>query len=95
MHRFIQVLIEIANEENKNFILTTHSEHIVSPLLNAVTGKKLKAEDLKIYYLYKDKKETIIEDQVINEKGQITGGLKSFYETELREVKDFFQVVRE
>lgn len=92
MDRFMQVLIDITKEENKCFIITTHSEHIVSSLLNAVAGKKIKAEDLKIFYLYKEKRNSIIESQKINEKGQVEGGLKSFYETELKEIKDFFQV---
>ena len=95
MDRFIQALIEIAKEENKNFLITTHSEHIVSSLLHSVTKKKLKPEDLRIFYLYKEKKKSVIENQQINEKGQIEGGLKSFYETELKEIKEFFQVKQE
>ncbi len=92
MDKFIQVLIEIAKEENKNFIITTHSEHIVSSLLNSVSKKRLKSEDLRVLYLHKDKKRSTIENQQINDKGQIEGGLKSFYETELEEIKGFFQV---
>ncbi len=92
MDKFIQVLIEIAKDENKNFIITTHSEHIVSSLLNSVSKKRLKSEDLRVLYLHKDKKRSTIENQQINDKGQIEGGLKSFYETELEEIKGFFQV---
>ncbi len=95
MNKFIQALIEITNEEDKRFLITTHSEHIVSSLLNSVSKKALKPEDLRIFYLYKDKKKSIIEKQIINAKGQVEGGLKSFYETELKETKDFFNVSRE
>ena len=95
MDKLVDVLIEIAKEEGKSFILTTHSEHIVLSLLNKVAQKKVSPEDIKIYYLAKSGKKTEIEKQEINEKGQIKGGLKGFYETELRLVKDFFSVPEE
>lgn len=95
INRFIQTLIEITYEENKKFLITTHSEHIVSSLMNSVSKKQLKPEDLRIFYLHKDKRKSIIEKQIINAKGQVEGGLKSFYETELKEIKEFFNVNQE
>ena len=90
MDKLVSVFIDIVKEENKNFIITTHSEHIVLSLLNKIAQKKIKTEDVRIYYLSKDKKRTKIEKQEINERGQISGGLKGFYETELKEVQNFF-----
>lgn len=95
MGKLMDVLIQITKEESKNFIITTHSEHIVLPLLNSVAKKKISPNDIRIYYLYKDGKETRIEKQEVNEKGQIKGGLKGFYETELREVREFFNIPEE
>jgi predicted ATPase len=95
MDKLVNVLIEIAKEEDKNFIISTHSEHIVLSLLNKVAQKKVSPSDLRIYYLSKDKRKTKIEKQEVNEKGQIKGGLKGFYETELKEVKDFFNIPEE
>lgn len=90
MDKLVTVFIDIVKEENKRFIITTHSEHIVLSLLNKIAQKKIKPEDVRIYYFSKEKKQIKIEKQEINEKGQIRGGLKGFYETELKEVKDFF-----
>ena len=90
MDKLVSVFIDIVKEENKNFIITTHSEHIVLSLLNKIAQKKIKTEDVRIYYLSKDKKRTKIEKQEIIERGQISGGLKGFYETELKEVQNFF-----
>jgi predicted ATPase len=95
MSKLINVLIKIANEEDKNFIISTHSEHIVLSLLNKVVNKNINPSDVKIYYLSKDGKKNKIEQQEINDKGQIKGGLKSFYEAELKEVKDFFNISEE
>jgi predicted ATPase len=92
MNKVINALIELAYDENKQFIITTHSEHIVSSALNSVSQKKLDIEDLKLFYIHKQKKQTIIEEQKINDKGQVEGGLKSFYQTDLKDIKDFFKI---
>lgn len=95
MDKLVNVFIEIIKEEDKQFIISTHSEHIVLSLLNKVAQKKISPNDIRIYYLSKYRKKTKIEKQEINEKGQIEGGLKGFYETELKEIKDFFNIPKE
>jgi predicted ATPase len=92
MDKLVDTFVKISQEEDKSFIISTHSEHIVLSLLNEVAKNKIKPEDVCIYYLSKEGKETKIERQEINEKGQIKGGLKSFYEAELKQVKDFFSI---
>jgi predicted ATPase len=92
MDKLVDVFVRIAQEEEKSFIISTHSEHIVLSLLNEVAKNRIKPEDVCIYYLSKDGKETKIERQEVNEKGQIKGGLKGFYEAELKQVKEFFSV---
>lgn len=95
MDKFIKVLIELAYDESKQFIITTHSEHIVSSVLTNMHKLKKEPDDLKLYYLYKDKKRTVVESQKINEKGQVEGGLKSFYQTDLKDIRDFFNIKEE
>ncbi len=92
MDKLVDVFVSIAQNEEKNLIISTHSEHIVLSLLNHVAQGKLNAQDIYIYYLSKNDKETIIERQEVSEKGQIRGGLKSFYEAELKQVKEFFDI---
>ena len=92
MDKLVDIFVRISQEEEKNFIISTHSEHIVLSLLNQVAKNKIKPEDVCVYYLSKEGKETKIERQEVNEKGQIKGGLKGFYETELKQIKDFFSV---
>lgn len=95
MDKLVNVFIEIVKEEEKSFIISTHNEHIVLSLLNKVAQKKINSNDIKIYYFSKYGKRVKIEKQEVNEKGQIKGGLKGFYETELREVKEFFKIPEE
>jgi len=95
MDKLLSVFTEIVKEEDKNFIISTHSEHIVLSLLNNVVQKKISPDDIRIYYLSKERRKTKIEKQEVNEKGQIKGGLKGFYETELKEVKEFLNIPKE
>jgi predicted ATPase len=92
MDKLVDVFIRIVQDEDKSFIISTHSEHIVLSLLNKVANGKLKPEDIRIYYLSKMGKETVIEKQEVNDKGQVKGGLKGFYEAELKQVKEFFSI---
>jgi predicted ATPase len=92
MDKLVDVLVQIVQDEDKNFIISTHSEHIVLSLLNKVAKGKLRPEDVCIYYLYKKGRDTVVERQEVNEKGQVKGGLKGFYETQLKQIKEFFSV---
>jgi predicted ATPase len=92
MDKLVDVFVNISQEEGKSFIISTHSEHIVLSLLNEVAKNRIKPEDVCIYYLSKDGKETKIERQEVNEKGQVKGGLRGFYEAELKQVKEFFSI---
>jgi predicted ATPase len=89
MDRVMEALIDISIEENKQFVISTHSEHIVSSALTHVSQKRIRPEDVRLFYIHKDKKNTSIELQDVNEKGQVKGGLRSFYENGLRNIRDF------
>ena len=91
--KLVDALVEIAYEENKQFLISTHNEHLMSCLLASVSDKKLKPDDLKVYYLTKDGKKTTVEHQVVNEHGQISGGLKNFYEAELENLAKLFNII--
>ena len=90
--KLVDIFVRISQDENKSFIISTHSEHIVLSLLNKVANNRLKPEDVRIYYLTKKGRDTVIEKQEVNDKGQVKGGLKGFYEAELKQVRDFFGV---
>ena len=92
MDKLVDVFTQIVKDEDKSFIISTHSEHIVLSLLNKVAKGRLRPEDICMYYLSKKGKDTVIEKQEVNEKGQVKGGLKGFYEAELRQVREFFAV---
>lgn len=90
IERFIQVLVEIAEKEDKQFIFSTHSEHLLMSLLAEVYEEKLAADDLKVYFLQKEGAETKIEAQEVQPNGQIKGGLKNFLATQMHLAQRFF-----
>ncbi len=89
IERFVKVLVEIAEKEDKQFIFSTHSEHWLLSMLAEVNDGNLQAEDLKVYYLYKDGRETKIENQAVLQNGQIEGGLRNFLDAEMHLTQRF------
>jgi len=92
INRLVDVLFKIIEKENKQLLITTHSEHFISAILRNVANKTIKPNHAKIYYLKKENDATIFEHQAINDKGQISGGLKSFYEGELKAFENIFKI---
>lgn len=90
--KLVSVLIEMAEHEDKQFLISTHSEHFISSLLKSVVKSEIRSEDVRVYYLEKTRKETHTAYQEINADGQIRGGLKNFYQTELSNLKSFFKI---
>jgi AAA15 family ATPase/GTPase len=90
--KLVSVLIEMAEHEDKQFLVSTHSEHFINSLLKNVADGKIKNEEVRVYYLDKTRRETKTEFQKINSDGQIEGGLKNFYQTELSNLKTFFKI---
>ena len=87
----VKTLCSIVKEENKQIVLTTHSEVFVSSILAAVRRKDITPKDVKGYLVKKEGKQTRFEEQKINENGQVEGGLSSFMEGELEDLKVFFE----
>ena len=90
--RLVSVIVEIAEKEGKQFLVSTHSEHFITALLNKVSEKEINSEDINVYYLTKEGMNTEVEAQAINENGQIEGGLKNFYADELNNLKTLFKI---
>jgi energy-coupling factor transporter ATP-binding protein EcfA2 len=84
-----QAMVRMVHEEEKQLVISTHSEPLVTAFLSLVAQDKLSPAELACYLAIKDKKTSRFERQTVNEKGQIEGGLGSFMEGELEEIKAF------
>ena len=92
VHNLAQAIVRMVKEEEKQFLITTHSEALVLALLSQVAKHDIGPDDLACYLASKTKKATHFERQSVNSKGQIEGGLKTFMEAELEDLKVFLGV---
>ena len=89
------VLVEEAKADNKQVIMTTHSEHVAGRLLTLVAEGKLSPEEVAIYSFEKDEDGVCSAQEIeVTEHGQVVGGLKSFFEADLDEMRRFVDALR-
>jgi len=86
-----RAITNMAHDEGKNFVISTHSEAFLVAFLALVAGGELSPSEIACYWAHKDRKITTFEHQSINSAGQIEGGLGSFMEGEMEDVIAFFQ----
>ena len=90
-----EVLAETAKAEDKQIIMTTHSEHIAGRLLTLVAENKLTTEELAIYSFEKDSKGECTASEIeITERGQTKGGLRSFFQADMDEMSRYVEALR-
>ena len=93
IRRLARALTEMVREErSKHLIISTHSEQFIMSLLALVADGTYSPEDLAIYLVTKEGKESKFHRQQVNENGQVEGGLASFMEGELEDMKAFLGV---
>ena len=92
IREFARVLSHLVNEEGKQLVFTTHSEQFLLSLLACVKEKRLRAEQLRCYHVSRERKQTVFNHEPVSNDGQISGGLSSFMEGELRDIKSFLAV---
>ena len=86
------VLAEAAKAEDKQLIMTTHSEHILGRLLTLVAEEKLSKDELAIYSFEKDDVGVCTAGEIeVTEDGRVIGGLKDFFETDLAELDRYIR----
>ena len=91
-----EVLADTAKDEDKQIIMTTHSEHIAGRLLTLVAENKLTTEELAIYSFEKDENtgECTASEIKITERGQTSGGLTGFFDTNLAEMDRYVKALQ-
>lgn len=86
------IFAEIARE-NKQLLITSHSEHMLFRFLTNVAEKRLAHGDLSVYYFEKNEV-TKARELKVNEKGMIEGGLSGFFEADVTELRRYIEALR-
>ena len=90
-----EVLADTAKTEDKQIIMTTHSEYVAGRLLTLVAEGKLTTDELAIYYFEKDDKGECSATEIeVTERGQTKGGLSSFDEATRNEMRRYADGLR-
>ena len=89
VNKLPKVFIEIARDEEKQLIISTHSENLIVSTLKAVSVKAIKPEDVACYLTTKTKGTSRFERQHISKEGKIEGGLISFISDELDDLTSY------
>ena len=90
-----QVLAEIAKDDDKQIIMTTHSEYVAGRLLTLVAEGKLTTDELAIYAFEKDEKGECSATEIeVTERGQVKGGLTGFHEATRDEMRRYADGLR-
>lgn len=84
--------MRLATEEHKQLAFTTHSADFLLALLACVKEKLLTPDQLRCYHVSREKKQTVFSYEPVSNDGQISGGLSSFVEGELQDIKSFLSV---
>ena len=86
------VLAEVALEEGKQVIMTTHSEHITGRLLTLVAEGTLTPDDVAIYAFEKDAEGVCTATNLnVTPNGTLEGTVNDFFEVNLAEMNRFAQ----
>lgn len=92
IRKFARVLTHLATEEEKQLIFTTHSEQFIVSILACVKERLLRPDQLRCYHVSRERKQTSFTHEPVSDDGQISGGLSSFMEGELQDIKSFLSV---
>lgn len=89
--KLASLLLNLAQTENRQFVIETHSEHVLHTVLQAVAKGELSTNDLAIYYFQKRDEIAECRQLEVSNKGQVPGGLPEFFEHSLFELSEFLE----
>ncbi len=85
--------IKILKNESKQFLIATHSEHILFGFLNAIAKREISLDETAIYYFKNENGVAEITKLEIDEYGRVAGGLPGFFEQNIRNVIDYLDAL--
>jgi predicted ATPase len=84
-----------ASKEDKQVIVTTHSEHLILALKPLIASGELKPEDVAIWHFEKTAEGTKAERLKLTDKGIVDGWIPSYVKAEGAIIKEWFDTLPE
>ncbi len=92
--KLTSLLLSLAEKENRQFIVETHSEHVLHYVLYAIAKGELSTSDVTMYYFEKKDDTARCRKLEINEKGQVEGGLPGFFDQSVNELSEYLEALK-
>ncbi|TGE10343.1 DUF3696 domain-containing protein [Hymenobacter fodinae] len=83
---FANYLTKQINENNKQYIIESHSEYLINRIRLLIAEGELSTNDVKVYYLEKVANTSILHEVNFEKDGRITGAPDSFFDTYMMDV---------
>jgi predicted ATPase len=92
--KLMRMLLRVAKKENIQFIIETHSEHVLHVILNAIAKDEWEPSQVAIYSFENvngTAKATRLE---VDEQGGVKGGLPGFFDQSLEELTEYIETLK-
>ena len=94
VRRLPHTLIELIEREERQLVISTHSEALVLALLSSIARGEIKTSKILFYLTTRSSGVTNFKKQEITDDGQVEDGLKSFMVGELEDIDAFFKAIK-
>lgn len=85
---FGDYLVKQINEQNKKYVIETHSEYLINKIRLAIVKGEIKEEDVKIIFVDNQSSETVTHKITFNKQGQILNAPENFFKTYMMDVME-------
>jgi hypothetical protein len=92
--KLTSLLLRLVKEENRQFVIETHSEHVLHTVLSAVAKGELSTNKLAIYFFENKGGIATSRRLEVSDKGQVEGGLPGFFEQSISELSEYLDALK-
>lgn len=81
-----ELFVKVSNERGVQFIVETHSEHLLTRLQRHVAEQKIQPESLAMYFVKRERNAAKLEPLQLDEYGEISNWPESFFGDEMGDI---------
>ena len=81
-------LTQQVKENDKNYVIETHSEYLINKIRLEIVKENIKEEDIKVLFIDNEGDKNVVHKISFNKKGQIIGAPDNFFKTYMMDVME-------
>ena len=89
-----RMLLTVAKEEDIQFFIETHSEHVLHVILNAIGKREWEPNQVAIYSFENVNGTARVTPLEVDERGGVKGGLPGFFDQSLDELTEYLETLK-